>query len=51
MEILNPKFGCMLIAPVDDFQAEGEMVPENVSLVSLGFDTAKLDAAINGLRA
>jgi hypothetical protein len=51
MEILNPKFGCMLIAPVDDFQAEGEMVPENVSLVSLGFDTTKLDAAMNGLRA
>ena len=46
MEILNPKFGCTLIAPVDDFQADSEMIPENVRLVSLGFDTAKLDAEL-----
>lgn len=51
MEILNPKFGCTLIAPADDFQASGEMIPENVRLVSLGFDTAKLDAELNILSA
>jgi hypothetical protein len=43
MEILNPKFGCTLIAPVDDFQTDTE-IPENVRLVPLGFDTAKLEA-------
>jgi hypothetical protein len=49
MEILNPKFGCTLIAPADDFHSE--MIPENVRLVSLGFDTAKLDAAMSILSA
>jgi len=48
MEILNPKFGCTLIAPVDDFHSE--MIPENVRLVSLGFDTTKLDAAMSILQ-
>ena len=51
MEILNPKLGCMLLAPVDDFQTDGELIPENVRLVSLGFDTAKLDAALGGFTA
>ena len=49
MEILNPKFGCALIAPVDDFQAAGEMIPENVRIVSLGFDTAKLANAMESM--
>ena len=51
VEILNPKFGCTLIAPVDDFQAEVEMIPENVRLVSLGFDTAKLEVELGVLSA
>ena len=49
MEILNPKFGCALIAPADDFETDSEMIPENVRLVSLGFDTAKLDGAIESM--
>lgn len=51
VEILNPKYGCTLIAPVDDFQTDGETIPENVRLVSLGFDTAKLQAELNILSA
>ena len=51
MEILNPKFGCTLIAPVEDFQASIEMVPENVHMVSLGFDTTKLGEALGILSA
>ena len=44
MEILDPKFGCTLIAPSDEFQVDSEMIPENVRLISPGFDTAKLEA-------
>jgi len=51
MEILDPKFGCTLIASSDDLQIDDEMIPENVRLVPLGFDTAKLDAAMNILSA
>ena len=51
MEILKPKFGCTLIAPVDDFQTGVEEIPENVRLVSLGFDTAKLEAEMGILSA
>ncbi|MDR0311939.1 MAG: hypothetical protein LBJ21_10165 [Acidobacteriota bacterium] len=51
MEILNPKFGCTLIAPADDFQANGEMIPENVRLVAPGFDATKLAAELNILSA
>jgi len=51
MEILNPKYGCALIAPVDDFAADAEMIPENVRLVSLGFDTAKLDVELDLVRS
>jgi len=51
MEILKPKSGCSLIAPVDDFQIDSERIPENVHLVSLGFDTAKLETALTGLPA
>jgi len=46
MEILNPKFGCTLIASADDFQTDGAMIPENVRLVSLGFDMAKLETEL-----
>lgn len=49
MEILNPKFGCTLIAPVDDLQIEGGMAPENVRLLPLGFDTAKLESELTGI--
>jgi len=49
MEILEPKFGCTLIAPVDDLQIDGEMIPENIRLVSLGFDMAKLDAELTDI--
>ena len=51
VEILNPKYGCTLIAPIDDFQADDEMIPENVRLVALGFDTAKLHAELDVLSA
>jgi len=51
MEILNPKLGCTLIAPAGDFQAGSEMIPENVRVVSLGFDTAKLETALDVLSA
>jgi Ni,Fe-hydrogenase III component G len=51
IEILNPKFGCTLIAPIDNFQTDSEMIPENVRLVSLGFDTAKLETELAVLSA
>jgi hypothetical protein len=51
MEILSPRFGCTLIAPADDFEADGEMIPENVRLISLGFDESKLDAELTYLSA
>ena len=51
MEILNPKFGCTLITPSDDFQLAGEKIPENVRLIALGFDTAKLETELGTLSA
>jgi hypothetical protein len=51
MEILNPKFGCTLIAPVDDLQIDGEMIPENIRLIPAGFDTSRLGAALDILKA
>ena len=47
MEILNPKFGCALIAPVNDYQTGGDNIPENVRIVSLGFDATKLETALD----
>ena len=50
-EIMNPKFGCTLISPMEDFEAACEMMPENVSMVALGFDTSKLERELERLSA
>ena len=49
MEILNPKFGCTLIAASGGFQPDSEIIPENVHLISPGFDIAKLEEALGVL--
>ena len=50
-EIMNPKFGCALISPLDDLDVAVEMIPENVRLVALGFDTSKLETEFERLSA
>ena len=50
-EILNPKFGCTLISPLDDLDVAVEMIPENVRLVAMGFDTSKLETEFERLSA
>jgi len=50
-EIMTPKFGCTLISPLDDLDATCEMIPENVRMVALGFDTSKLETELERLSA